>query len=177
MLTQCDAFKIFILTPGYTRAKHHAHSLSTFHTDTRGNRSKRKRGGSRNRGSRPSYDVRRILDASPPPKHCLSEPAPHRMRYSHTDKQRRQASLSRRAAGRVGHASTRTAARGVNGYTCEVSDTRNSRKARRGTDDTPHADRRHSLRPADTWRLPPRATVHSAHSGQRPSTTPETHTR
>ena len=28
-------FKIFILTPGYTRAKHHAHSLSTFHTDTR----------------------------------------------------------------------------------------------------------------------------------------------
>ena len=109
-------------TTGYTRAKHHAHSLSTFHTDTRqhthitplshtltyttnahthiplrhadpsnqtahaapppeplrahpprgaqqaeqachqgeGNRSKRKQGGNRNRGSRPSYDVRRI---------------------------------------------------------------------------------------------------------------------
>ena len=27
--------QIFILTPGDTRAKHHAHSLSTFHTDTR----------------------------------------------------------------------------------------------------------------------------------------------
>ena len=30
-----SSFKIFILTPGYTRAKHHVHSLSTFHTDTR----------------------------------------------------------------------------------------------------------------------------------------------
>ena len=62
---------------------HGMHSKRSKHAIREGDRSKQKRGGSSNRGGRPSYDVRRILDASPPPKHCLREPAPHRMRHSH----------------------------------------------------------------------------------------------
>ena len=62
---------------------HGMHSKRSKHAIREGDRSKQKRRGSSNRGGRPSYDVRRIQDASPPPKHCLREPAPHRMRHSH----------------------------------------------------------------------------------------------
>jgi hypothetical protein len=90
---------------------HGVHSKRSKHAIREGNRSKRKQGGNRNRGSRPSYDVRRILDASPPPKHCLSEPAPHRMRYSHTDKRSEARHSPRRVVEeRDGHAAASTLA-------------------------------------------------------------------
>jgi len=93
-------------TPYGMRSKRSKHAIRE------GYRSERERGrASSSWGSRPSYDICRIVDTSPPTEHSLSKPAAHRMRHGHTDKR----SEARRSPRRVveewdGHAAASTLA-------------------------------------------------------------------